>query len=159
MHRSAKSEVNAHLFHATHVYRANTDVLRRSESIPDESEALFFEEGFAPHQEMEHSLDRSRVVESTLAALPSDAPRRASGSLWSYSDTIPAVKAKRRSSQFIAPVPTTMARQILAGGADEQYGASHAPGTKGPGQLGARVYPSSSLWSYSDKHAAIKKGR
>jgi NADPH-dependent 2,4-dienoyl-CoA reductase/sulfur reductase-like enzyme len=159
MYRSAKSEVNAHLFHSTHVYRANTDVLRRSESIPGESEALFFEEGFAPHQEMEHSLDRSRVVESTLAALPSDAPRRASGSLWSYSDTIPAVKAKRRSSQFIAPVPTTMARQILAGGADEQYVASHAPGTKGPGQLGARVYPSSSLWSYSDKHAAIKKGR
>jgi NADPH-dependent 2,4-dienoyl-CoA reductase/sulfur reductase-like enzyme len=159
MYRSAKSEVNAHLFHATHVYRANTDVLRRSESIPNESEALFFEEGFAPNQEMDHSLDRSRVVESTLAALPSDAPRRASGSLWSYSDTLPAFKAKRRSSQFIAPVPTTMARQILAGGEDEQYVASRAPSTKGPGQLSARAYPSRSLWSYSDKHAAIKKGR
>ena len=159
MYRSAKSEVQAHLFHATHVYRGNTDVLRRSESIPNESEALFFEEGFAPNQEVEHSVDRSRVVESTLAALPSDAPRRASGSLWSYSEIIPAVKAKRKSSQFIAPVPTTMARQILAGGVDEQYVASRAPSTKGPGQLSARVYPSSSLWSYSDKHAAIKKGR
>ncbi|HEX9130906.1 MAG TPA: FAD-dependent oxidoreductase [Ktedonobacteraceae bacterium] len=155
----AKIGGNADLVHDTHVYHANTDMQRRSESIPNESEALFFEGGIAPNQEMHPSLDRPRVVESTLAALPSNAPRRASGSLWSYSHTLPAVKAKRRGSQFIAPVLADMARLILAGGTDEQFVASHVPSTKGPGQLSARVYPSSSLWSYTDKHAAIKKGR
>jgi hypothetical protein len=155
----AKSEVTAQQFHDTHVYHATTGMPGRSVSIPNESEALFFEEGIAPNQEMHHPLDRPRVVESTLAALPSNTPRRASGSLWSYSETLPAVKAKRSGSQFIAPVLADMARQILAVGTDEQLVASPVPSTKGPGQLSARAYPSSSLWSYTDKHAAIKKGR
>ncbi len=155
----AKSEITAQLFHDTHVYHATTGMPGRSEAIPNESEALFFEEGIAPGHEMHHPFDRPCVVESTLAALPSNAPRRASGSLWSYSDRLPAVKTKRRGSQFIAPVPTEIVRQNLAGGTDELFVASAEPGTKGPGQVSARVYPSSSLWSYTDKHAAIKKGR
>ena len=155
----AKSEITAQLFHDTHVYHASTGMPGRSASIPNESEALFFEEGVAPSHGMQHPFDRPRVIESTLAALPSNAPRSASGSLWSYSNPLPAVKTKRRGSQFIAPVHTDMVRQNLAGGTDELFVASPVPGTKGPGQISARVYPSSSLWSYTDKHAAIKKGR
>ncbi len=103
---------------------ANTS--QASQYIPTESEALFFEGGIAP-----------RVVESSLVTLSSDTPRRPSSSLWSYSTQLPALKAKRRDAQFIAP-PLSRAKE--------------------PERI-RRTYPSSSLWSYSDKHPVVKRGR
>jgi len=94
------------------------DALQRGEDIPSEP------------------VDTLRVIESTLVALPSNAPRRASRSLWSYSDRLPVVKTKRRGKQFVAP-PVTCAQE------------RESPG---------KVYPSSSLWFYTDKHAVVKKG-
>jgi NADPH-dependent 2,4-dienoyl-CoA reductase/sulfur reductase-like enzyme len=113
-----------------------SDGLQRGEDIPGESEALFFESGIDPNQEMHRPVDPPRVIESTLVALPSNGSRRASRSLWSYSDRLPVIKTKRRGKQFVSP-PVT--------GATER----ESPG---------KVYPSSSLWFYTDRHAAVKKG-
>ncbi len=111
------------------------DSLQRGEDIPSEGEALSCEGEIAPNQDMHRPVDTPRVIESTLAALSSNMPRRASRSLWSYSDRLPVIKAKRGGKQFISP-PVTGAK-------DREY----------PG----RVYPSSSLWFYTDRHAVVKK--
>jgi NADPH-dependent 2,4-dienoyl-CoA reductase/sulfur reductase-like enzyme len=152
-----KIGVNADFLRDTHIHHPNTS--RKSQFIPYESEALFFEGGFAPNQEMDDSPDTPNVVESTIVALSFNTPRRASGSLWSYSDTLPAVKAKRRGSQFVAPGSLHKDRQIFTGSTEEQFVTSPMPGTKEPEYLSARVNPSSSLWSYTDKHVVVKKGR
>ena len=137
-------------------YQVNLAPARGATTFPgvklsgtEQSAALFFEGGFATNQQMDDSRDTFNVVESTVVALPSNMPRRASGSLWSYSDSLPAVKAKRRGSQFIAPSPIRTSRQSIIGSTEEQYDVSPVPSIK----------PSSSLWSYTDKHMAVKKGR
>jgi thioredoxin reductase len=112
---------------------------QRTNALFDEKETLLFEgsntPGHAIHQQQ--YTPSPYVIDSTLVALPSNMPRRTSGSLWSYSDKLPTVKAKRKKSQFIVP-PVSGKEEIE------------------PSQ--AKGYPSSSLWSYSDKHVAVKKG-
>jgi NADPH-dependent 2,4-dienoyl-CoA reductase/sulfur reductase-like enzyme len=112
------------------------DSLQRGGDIPGEKEALFFEKGIDPNQEMHRPLDTPRVIESTLVALPSNGPRRASRSLWSYSNRLPVIKTKRRGKQFVSP-PVTGAKERECAG---------------------KVYPSSSLWFYTDRLAVVKKG-
>ena len=77
------------------------------------------------------------VIDLTLAALPSNTSRRNSGNLWSYSDQLPAVKARPGNGQFI------------------KFPRSEKEKNDG---VQGKKYPSSSLWSYTDKHAAVKKG-
>jgi len=127
----------------------STGTLQNSESIPSESEALFFEGGISAGQETNRPPAALRVVESTLVPLPPDTPRSPSGSLWSYSTRLPALRAKRRDGQFITSHPGHTVKQILA--------RSPVASAKEP-ERPARTYPSSSLWSYTDRHAAVKKG-
>ena len=134
-----------------------TDTLQKSESIPSESEALFFEGGIAPHQEIGRLADRPRVIESTLVPLPEDAPRSPSGSLWSYSAKLPALRARRGDSQFITSNPMHTVKQILARPRGQQF-TGFTVSSAGEPERPTRTYPSSSLWSYTDKHAAVKKG-
>ncbi len=129
-------EVNTDPSLDARAYQTGTLPQRKSEQIPNESEALFFEEGIAPSQE-NHPPHTQRVEESTTVVLSLSAPRRASSSLWSYSNKLPAVKVKRSGGQFVAPPVVSK---------------------KEPERL-SKVHPSSSLWSYTDKHAAVKKGR
>ena len=131
------------------VNAAATGTLQNGESIPSESEALFFEGGISPAT--------LRVVESTLVPLPPDVPRSPSGSLWSYSTSLPASRAKRRDGQSIRHNPGHTGQQIPARSTEEQFVKSPVASAKGP-ERPARTYPSSSLWSYTDKHAAVKKG-
>src|SRR5215469_802550 len=134
----------------------STGPLQNSESIPSESEALFFEGGIAPYQEANRPPATLRVVESTLVPLPPDEPRSPSGSLWSYSTRLPAPRAKRRDGQFIAPHPRPTLKQIPARSTAKQFVKSPVASAKEP-ERPARTYPSSSLWSYTDRHVAAKK--
>lgn len=131
----------------------------RSSGTEQESAVLFFEGGFAPNRQMGDPPEPSNVVESTIVASPSNAPRRTSGSLWSYSETLPAVKAKRKRSQFIAPNPSGISRQSMIGPAEKQWGAFPVPLIKEPEHLQTSSKRSSSLWSYTGKQMAMKKGR
>jgi len=132
---SAKSGVNTHPLYDTHVH----DDLIQQKTIVffEQNESLFFEGGFAPDQAKQQRTDMPNIIESTLAALSSNTSRRTSGSLWSYSDKLPAVKAKPGNGQFI----------IFPRSDKEELEHSQE-----------RIHPSSSLWSYTDKHAAFKKG-
>ena len=99
----------------------------------EQNDSLFFEGGLAPGQQS----NMPCVINSTLVALPSNTSRRNSGNLWSYSDKLPAVKARPGNGQFII------------------FPRSEKATTEG---IQERKYPSSSLWSYTDKHVAVKKG-
>ena len=126
--------VNAH-----HVYnaRVHDDLIQQKTLVFfEQNDSLFFEGGLAPGQQS----DMPCVIDSTLVALPSNTSntsRRNSGNLWSYSDKLPAVKARPGNGQFII------------------YPRSEKVKTEGTQE---RKYPSSSLWSYTDKHVAVKKG-
>ncbi len=126
--------VNAH-----HVYnaRVHDDLIQQKTLVFfEQNDSLFFEGGLAPGQQS----DMPCVIDSTLVALPSNTSntsRRNSGNLWSYSDKLPAVKARPGNGQFII------------------YPRSEKVKTEG---TQVRKYPSSSLWSYTDKHVAVKKG-
>jgi hypothetical protein len=134
-YNGAKSEVNTAPLRTTYIHHALAQ--QKTNAILDESEALFFEGGLTPDQAMHQLQDMPYVIESTLVSLPSNTPRRTSSSLWSYSDKLPTVKAKRKNSQFI----------VSPGSSKEEI--EHPQ---------ARNYPSSSLWSYTDKQVAVKKG-
>lgn len=138
---------------------ATTSLAVKSSGAELESAVLFFEGGFAPYRQMGDSPEPSKVVESTIVAFPSNLPRRTSGSLWSYSDRLPAVKAKRKRNQFIAPNPLGSSRQSINGSAEKQSGTFPVPVIKEPEHLQTSIKRSSSLWSYTDKQMAIKKGR
>jgi len=155
-YNGAKSEVNTNPLRATYVHHALTQ--QKTNAILDESEALFFEGGFTPDQAMHQLQDMPYVIESTLVALPSNTPRRPSSSLWSYSDKLPAVKAKRKNSQFIAPAPIHRDAQTFTDPAKNHYAATSESDTKELEHLSTRIYPSSSLWSYTDKQVVVKKG-
>jgi hypothetical protein len=90
-----------------------------------------------PDLAKKQQLDNPYVIESTLVALPSNPSRRNSGSLWSYSDKLPAVKARTGKGQFIK-FPRPKKEEIE--------------------NTREKLYPSSSLWSYTDKYLAVKKG-
>jgi NADPH-dependent 2,4-dienoyl-CoA reductase/sulfur reductase-like enzyme len=137
---------------------ATTFLDTKSNGIEYMSAALFLEGGFAPNQHTNGSPDTQNVVESTIVTLPSDMPRRASGSLWSYSDSIPAVKAKRKGGQFIPPSPLYTPRKSIIGSQEERKGGSCVPGIEEPEHLNMSKKASSSLWSYTDKHMTVKKG-
>ncbi len=135
MRSSIKSGVNTHSLYDTSTH---DDLIQQKTLLFFElNEPLFFEEGFAPDLARQQQTGMPCVIESTLVALPSNTSRRTSGSLWSYSDKLPAVKAKPGNSQFI----------IFPRSEKEEREHSQA-----------RVHPSSSLWSYTDKHVAVKKG-
>ncbi|HXL36195.1 MAG TPA: FAD-dependent oxidoreductase [Ktedonobacteraceae bacterium] len=131
----AKSSVNTHPLYDTRIH----DDLTQQKTLVffEQNESLFFEEGFAPALAKQQRMDMPRVIESTLDALPTNTSRRNSGSLWSYSDTFPAVKARPGNGQFII-FPRTDKEEIE------------------PPQ--EKIHPSSSLWSYTDKHMIVKKG-
>ncbi len=131
----ANSGVNTNPLYDTHVHYALTQ--QKTIAIPEEYESLFFEGGFAPDQPKQQPSELACVIDSTLVPLTSNTQRRTSGSLSSYSDTLPAVKAKPKNSQFII-FPRSDKEEIE--------------------RTQERVHPSSSLWFYTDKHAAIKKG-
>ena len=131
----ANSGVNTNPLYDTHVHYALTQ--QKTIAIPEEYESLFFEGGFAPDQPKQQPPELPCVIDSTLVPLPSNTQRRTSGSLSSYSDTLPAVKAKPKNSQFII-FPRSDKEEIE--------------------RTQEMIHPSSSLWFYTDKHAAVKKG-
>ena len=151
-----RSEVNTNPLRDTYVH--HTPIQRISDAIFDESEALFLEGGFTPDRAMHQLPDIPHVIESTLVALPSNTSRRTTSSLWSYSAKLPAVDLKRNRSQFIAPAPIHMDEQTISDSKEKQYVASSASDTKQAKRLSTRIYPSSSLWCYTDEHVAVKKG-
>ena len=131
----ANSRVNTSPRYDTHVHYALTQ--QKTIVFPEENESMFSEGGLAPDQPKQQPSELPCVIDSTLVPLPSNTQRRTSGSLSSYSDTLPAVKAKPKNSQFII-FPRSDKEEIE--------------------RTQERVHPSSSLWFYTDKHAAIKKG-
>jgi NADPH-dependent 2,4-dienoyl-CoA reductase/sulfur reductase-like enzyme len=141
----------------THLLR-RTDTQQKRDSIPNESEALFFEEGITPTQEMHRLADSARVVESTLITLPSDTSRHPSSSLWSYSAELPAVKM-HKGSQSVAPGPIYTINQTSTRSSEKQLlSSAGASGQEEESERLSRAYPSNCLWSSSDKHPAVRKG-
>jgi NADPH-dependent 2,4-dienoyl-CoA reductase/sulfur reductase-like enzyme len=155
-YNGVKSEVNTHPLRDTYVH--HTPIQRISDAIFDESEALFLEGGFTPDQAMHQLQDKPYVIESTLVALPSNTSRRTTSSLWSYSAKLPAVNLKRKPGQFIASASIHMDEQTITDSKEKQYVASSVLDAKQPKHLSTRIYPSSSLWCYTDEHVAVKKG-
>jgi NADPH-dependent 2,4-dienoyl-CoA reductase/sulfur reductase-like enzyme len=133
----AKSVVNTSPLRDTHVHYTLTE--QKTNPMLYEREELLIEGSLHPEQATHHQqqIPSPYIIESTLVPLPSTTSRHTSGSLWSYSDKLPTVKAKRKQSQFIVP-PTS------------------GKGELEPSQ--AKEYPSSSLWSYTDKHVVVKRG-
>ncbi len=135
MQSSEKSGINTHPLYDT---SAHDDLIQQKTLVFfEENESLFLEGGFAPDLAKQQGTAMPRVIESTLVALPSNTSRRNSGSLWSYSDKLAAVKAKPGNGQFII-FPRSEKEEI--------------------GHKQEKIHPSSSLWSYTDKHVAVKKG-
>jgi NADPH-dependent 2,4-dienoyl-CoA reductase/sulfur reductase-like enzyme len=132
----AEKVINTHsLYDETHV---RDDLMQQKTLVFfEQNESLFFEGGLTPDLVKQQHTDMPRVIESTLVALPSNTSRRNSGSLWSYSDKLPAVKARTGNGQFI----------IFPRSEKEELEHTRE-----------RIHPSSSLWSYTDKHVAVKKG-
>jgi NADPH-dependent 2,4-dienoyl-CoA reductase/sulfur reductase-like enzyme len=131
----AKSNLNTHPLDNAHVH---DDIIQQKTLVFFErNESLFFEEGFAPELAKQQRVEVPRVIESTIDALPSNTTRRNSGSLWSYSDKLPVAKSRPGTGQFII-FPRSSKEEI-----------------ERPQE---RLHPSSSLWSYTDKHVAVKKG-
>jgi hypothetical protein len=129
------------MVHAHPVYNAQVhDDLMQQKTLVffEQNDSLFFEGGFAPEQSKQRPSEMPCVIDSTLVALPSNTSQRISGSLWSYSDKLPAVKAKPGNGQFIIFPRSAKAER------------EHTQ---------ERIPPSSSLWSYTGKHAAVKKGQ
>ncbi len=120
--------------HPVYNARVHDDLIQQKTLVFfEQNDSLFFEGGLAPGQQS----DMPCIVDSTLVALPSNTSRRNSGNLWSYSDKLPAVKARPGNGQFI----------IFPRSEKEKIDSAQE-----------RKYPSSSLWSYTDKHVAVKKG-
>jgi hypothetical protein len=122
---------------STYISRIHEDLIQQKTLLFfEQNDSLFFEGGMTPDLSKKQ-LDRPHIIESTLVALPTNSPRRNSGSLWSYSDKLPAVKSGAGNGQFI------------------KY---PRPKSEGIERTREKKYPSSSLWSYTDKQVAIKKG-
>ncbi|MGZ3617313.1 MAG: NAD(P)/FAD-dependent oxidoreductase [Ktedonobacteraceae bacterium] len=122
--------------HAHPVYnaRVHDDLIQQKTLVFfEQNDSLFFEGGLTPAQQT----DMPCVIDSTLIALSSNTSHGNSGNLWSYSDNLPAIKARHGNGQFII-FPRSEKEKIE--GVQE------------------KKYPSSSLWSYTDKHTAVKKG-
>jgi NADPH-dependent 2,4-dienoyl-CoA reductase/sulfur reductase-like enzyme len=123
--------------HPVYNARVHEDLIQQKTLVFfEQNDSLFFEGGLAPGLVKQQS-DMPWVIDSTLVALPSNISRRNSGNLWSYSDKLPAVNARPGNGQFII------------------FPRSEKEKTEG---IQEEKYPSSSLWSYTDKHVAVKKG-
>ena len=118
---------------------------------------------------------KPHFVESTVVMQPAPAPvaRRPSGSLWSYVGTKGGYGADVGASRLSSTPAREAEQDVSSAGARGNTGSQRAlqgqfkgpllskskkrqPGR--PGESGGR-YPSSSLWSYSDKFPTVKKGR
>src|SRR5205823_9549783 len=124
----ANSRVNINPLDDTHVHYALTQ--QKTIFFPEENESLYFEGGLAPDQPKHQTSELPCVIDSTL----SNMSRRTSGSLSSYSDILPAVKAKPKTSQFII-FPRSDKEEIE--------------------RTQEMIHPSSSLWFYTDERAAV----
>lgn len=107
------------------------------------------EREFAP--ESKRPVKTSHIIESTLVTAPllARAVRTSSGSLWSYSSPLPAVKVNTLETQSAysnSAVPDTNHR-----GRKSQF---KAPTQKRGEERRPDAYPSSSLWSYSERKRA-----
>ncbi|HEU0003737.1 MAG TPA: FAD-dependent oxidoreductase [Ktedonobacteraceae bacterium] len=106
---------------------------------------LTAERGFPT--ESKRPVKTSHIVESTLVKTPETARagRSPSGSLWSYSSPLPAVKVNKPETPGAATssVPDTQQRG--------RKGQFKAPLQKNGKQRPFDAYPSSSLWSYNEK--------
>ena len=124
--------------HPVYNARVHDDLIQQKTLVFfEQNDSLFFEGGLAPGLVKQQQSDMPCVIDSTLVALPSNTSRRNSGNLWSYSDKLPVVKARPGNGQFII------------------FPQSEKEKTEDTQE---RKYPSSSLWSYTDKHVAVKKG-
>ncbi|MGZ3625822.1 MAG: NAD(P)/FAD-dependent oxidoreductase [Ktedonobacteraceae bacterium] len=122
--------------HAHPVYnaRVHDDLIQQKTLVFfEQNDSLFFEGGLTPAQQT----DMPCVIDSTLIALSSNTSHGNSGNLWSYSDNLPAIKARHGNGQFI--IFPRSEKEKIEGFQEKRY-------------------PSSSLWSYTDKHTAVKKG-
>jgi len=132
---SPKSGINTHPLYDTHVL--DDFIQQKTLVFFEQNESLFFEGGFAPDLAKQQRVDKPCVVESTLVALPSTTSRHNSGSLWSYSDKLPAVQVKPGYGQFIV---------------------FHRPDKVEIEHTQEKTHPSSSLWSYTNRRVTVKKG-
>ena len=109
------------------------------------------ERGFATDGKRQRK--SSHIIESTLVKTP--APARAgrspSGSLWSYSSPLPAVKINGADTPG-APAGNT-ASEVGQRGRKSQFKAPLSSPEHGK-QRSPDVYPSSSLWAYGEKKRA-----
>ncbi len=122
-----KNGVSAHPIYNAHVH---DDLIQQKTLVFfEQNDSLFFEGGLAPELVKQQQANMPYVIESSLVALPSNTSRRNSGSLWSYSEKLPAVKARSGNSQFI----------IFPRSGKEKIERTQE-----------KIHPSSSLWSYSD---------
>ncbi len=101
--------------------------------------------------ESKRPVKTSHIIESTLVKAPlvARAVRTSSGSLWSYSSPLPAVKVntlETQSANSNSAVPDANHR-----GRKSQF---KAPAQKRGEERRPDVYPSSSLWSYSERKLA-----
>ncbi|HLQ10235.1 MAG TPA: FAD-dependent oxidoreductase [Ktedonobacteraceae bacterium] len=101
--------------------------------------------------ESKRPVKTSHIIESTLVKAPlvTRAVRTSSGSLWSYSSPLPAVKVntlETQSANSNSAVPEANHR-----GRKSQF---KAPAQKRGEERRPDVYPSSSLWSYSERKLA-----
>jgi NADPH-dependent 2,4-dienoyl-CoA reductase/sulfur reductase-like enzyme len=129
------NRANTHSLYERHVH--DDLVQQKTLVLFEQNESLFFERGFSPDQSRQPQPAMPCIVESTLVALPSNTSRHTSGSLWSYSDKLPVVKSKPGNGQFVH-FPKS-----------DKEAIEHAQ---------KKIYPSSSLWSYTGKHVSVKKG-
>ncbi len=122
-----KNGVSAHPIYNAHVH---DDLIQQKTLVFfEQNDSLFFEGGLAPELVKQQQANMPYVIESSLVALPSNTSRRNSGSLWSYSEKLPAVKVRSGNSQFI----------IFSRSGKEKIERTQE-----------KIHPSSSLWSYSD---------
>ena len=129
------NRVNGHPVYHAHIHE---DLIQQKTLVFfEQNDSLFFEGGLSLGLVKQQHSDMPCVIDSTLVALPSNTSHRNSGNLWSYSDKLPAVKARPGNGQFII------------------FPRSEKEKTEDTQE---RKYPSSSLWSYTDKHVAVKKG-
>lgn len=92
----------------------------------------------------------THIIESTLIKVPqvTGTGRSPSGSLWSYSSPLPAIKANA------AETPGTPAGTSISDtGPRERHGQFKAPSSSGENDKQSQPddYPTSSLWSYSEQ--------
>lgn len=108
-------------------------------------------------RETDKLLKKPRVIEATLAPVSTArAQRGATSSLWSYSDRLPVVRPKKTDE--LPPETPTPAEPEDAAAPGRQFKAP--PGAKPKAEKRQpRVYPTRSLWAYTDKVPVVKKGR